>query len=83
MYILKTKIMRITYPDSRIIEFSIIKNKNWTPTGYCVEYDKYYEIACYSHYKRIDKKTMQVTSDREDVTQYLPDNDYKAEIIKV
>lgn len=83
MYILKSKFMRIIYPDGRRMDFDIIKDKSWTPTGQCVDYGEYYEIACYSHYKRINKETMEVTSDRKDVSQFLPENDYKAEIIKV
>ena len=70
------------YPSDLIHELQVIKKK-WTPTYQCVEYDDYYEIACYSFYMRIDKTTLQVFTNRKDVDVFEIDNKYTAELIKV
>lgn len=80
---LKTKGLQITLSDGRKIVYYIYKGKTWTPTNCCVDHGEYYEIACYSHYKRIDKKTMQVTSDRRNVDKFEVEENVTAEIVKL
>jgi len=61
----------------------IFKGKTWTPYSFCVEYAEYYEVAKWSWYIRIDKQTMQVTSNAKDVDTFQADNRYKAEIVNL
>lgn len=63
-------ILKLTYDDGSVWEYTILPNMTWTPTGFCVEYSDYYEIACYSHYKRICKNTFDVMSNIESVNVY-------------
>ena len=85
MKALKTKGLKITYPDGSSVTKYIYKGKTWTPFQFCVDHGEYYEIANWSSYTRICKKTMQVTSNlkAKDADQFLPEADTTAEIIKL
>lgn len=64
--------LTLTYESGETSWYKINKNRKWTPYGMCVEYADYYEIAMYSWYMRIDKKTLQAVSNIKDVDKYVP-----------
>ena len=83
MKALKQKGLKITYSDGSSVTKYIYKGKSWTPFQFCVDHDEYYEIANWSSYTRICKKTMQVTSNKKDVDQFLLESDITAEIVEL
>ena len=60
--------------------YYVFNNLVWTPSNTCVEYADYYEIAHFSWYMRIDKKTMKVTGNLRDADDYEDMDQYTAEI---
>jgi len=62
--------IRIHSTEETYGQYYIHRDTNYTPSGKCVEYPKYYEIAMHSWYMRIDKKTLEVTSNIRDVNQF-------------
>ena len=80
---LKTKGLKLTYKDGYEITLYIYTKKLYTPFNYCVDHGSYYEIAEWSYYIRVDKKTMCVTSNQKNVNEYAPHNGITAEIIKI
>ena len=83
MKALKTKGLKITYPNGCAHTHYVYKGKTYTPFQFCVDHGEYYEIALWSSYVRVCKKTMQVTSDRKDVGKFLPEVDTTAEIVRL
>ena len=83
MTALKTRGLKITHKDGSSETKYIYKGKTWTPYCFCVDHGNYYEIASWSFYYRIDKETMQVTSNRKDVDAFQPEDGCVAEIVKL
>jgi len=63
--------------------YYIFKNSRFTPRNHCVDHGSYYEIAKFSHYIRIAKATMTVTSNLVDVDKFAPEELYTAEIVNI
>ncbi|MCL2485915.1 MAG: hypothetical protein FWF32_07685 [Endomicrobia bacterium] len=72
------KILRLTYPSGSVYEYTPAKKK-WTPEDTCVDYGAYYEIPRRSHYLRIDKTNLAVTSNLKDVYTYAAEPNIKVE----
>jgi len=81
MTVLKTKGLKLTYGDGSSETKYIYKGRTWTPWQFCVDHGDYYEIARYSNYLRVDKKTMQITIGSED--DWTPYNAITAEIVRI
>jgi hypothetical protein len=62
--------------DDAHCQYYIKRGFDYTPSGTCVEYDDYYEIAMHSWYMRVCKKTLEVTGNLRDVSIYekIPGN---------
>ena len=61
--------------------YMIIKDRKWTPSGMCVEYESFYEIARHSWYMRVDKKSLKVTGNMYNANIYEELSQYSAEIL--
>ena len=73
--------IRITEKASgRSQTYIINKNRRSTPFRMCVEYDDYYEIARYSWYMRVDKKSLKITGNLRDVDIFDELDQYTAEL---
>jgi hypothetical protein len=62
--------IRIHVSEGSYGQYYIRRDLKWTPYNACVEYADYYEIAMYSCYMRIGKKTLEITSNFRDVDTY-------------
>ena len=67
--------IKIYVTDESYSQFFIQRGINYTPANSCVEYEDYYEIAMHSWYMRINKKTLEVTSNLRDVDVFEKMND--------
>jgi len=77
---LKTKCLRLDH-SSGAEEYFIYKGQSWTPTFACVDYGEYYEVAYWSYDVRVDKATLECTSNRKKVDVFAPDPLFKASIV--
>jgi hypothetical protein len=62
--------IRIHTSEENYQQYLIERGRKWTPCNCCVEYADYYEIAMHSWYTRIDKNTLEITSNLYDVYVY-------------
>lgn len=76
------KTLKLTYASGESTEYYIYKGRKFTPYGYCVEYDDYYEIAMYSWYMRIGKDGKTIRSNRDNVNEYRIHDGVTATVIK-
>ena len=83
MKALKTKGLKLTYSSGNIITYFIFNGKNWTPFDSCVDHGDYYEISKHSFYIRINKATMQVTSNYKDPDRFDVYDRFTAEIVQL
>ena len=83
MTALKTKGLKLTCSNGNSETKFIYKGKTWTPYQFCVDHGKYYEIAAWDYYIRVDKATMKVTSNARNVDVFQPHPSIKAEIVKL
>ena len=83
MYRLKQKGMKITFENGEFFVYSICKGLKNTPyyCG-CVDHGTYFVIAMYSYYVRIDKNTMQVTSNKKTISGFVG-CELKAELVSL
>ncbi|MCD7866761.1 MAG: hypothetical protein LUG62_00845 [Clostridiales bacterium] len=59
------ELLKETFPDGSSQTLVVFRAK-FTPYGYCRDCGDHYIIARHSRYDRIDKKTLEITSDVDD-----------------
>jgi hypothetical protein len=55
--------LKLVFKTGEVAAYKIHRNRKYTPSWMCVEYDDYYEIACHSFCRRINKQTLKSSSD--------------------